>query len=87
MVDYAWGSIPVSLWLLIGGYYLRRDTVPRRSRYRILLILNGMCVLMYVGAFWGEFDKYHTLVFVVLVGILAVTSVVLYRYFSPPPAE
>jgi len=81
-VDYSWGWIPVSVFLLFGGYFVRRSSLPRKKRFRILLIIDSMCTLLYVGSFYKDYKSFNFAVFLGLILCLAVSSFVLIRIES-----
>jgi uncharacterized membrane protein len=81
-MDYSWGVIPVASFLLAAGYMQRRSTLPKKDRYRILLIIDGGCIVLYAAAFYRSINAFHVAVFVGLALSLAIVSGLLYRYES-----
>ena len=78
-MDYSWMCIPAGVFLLSGGYFVRRHTLPKEKRYRILLIISGMWILLYLGSFYENFNKINVLVLIGLILALGVTSLILHR--------
>ena len=78
-MDYSWGIIPIAIVMLVGGYAQRRSTLPKKDRYRILLIIDGGFIVSFAAAFCRAINAFHVAVFIALVFTLSVASVLIYR--------
>ncbi len=61
-----------SLWLLIPGYFILRGKSQPRARWRIVALIDVLCLFMYFTAFWKVLNLTVTLS---LIATLAITSI------------
>ena len=71
MLVYSLVDILPCLWFLIVGYFLRRRSLPKRSRWRIVVIIYVICTAGYLYIWWRAFPMVGLIAFFVAMSLAA----------------
>jgi hypothetical protein len=72
------------IWLLIPGYVILRRRVKPSERWRIILIIDGLCLFVYVTGYWHTFSWLILASLIVEMLIISAALVAWERYVSGP---